>query len=196
MKKYLHHPSLLIVVLALLLLPVSLGIGQSQPESSQGLLIEQQEDASKSIVIPTGTRLKVVTHSGEKIVGVLNAVSDSSLTLGSRELPYAQAQKVNIGKGKGSRIGGVVGIVLGTIAVFFGFVFGLIGGVHIANSDSSADGCFDLVIGFFLLFLGLAVGILGMIFLLVGLVAYTSGKVVGRSFRLAGKWRLKRSVSK
>lgn len=178
--------------MSLMLMPASFSHGQSEPQAAGDLLMEHQQDAAKSVEIQNGTQLKVWTRNGQVHKGILNAVSDSSLTLGSQEIPFSKTEKVTVNKGEGSRIGGVVGIVIGAVAFLLGLAFGLIGGSYLANISSDVDGCVEATLGFFFLILGVVVGAIGLIFWIIGMVAYAAGKAVGRSFKFDDKWRLKR----
>lgn len=192
MKTLVRLTTALIFGLALILIPATLGHGQSEGEAAGGLIVVHAEDSSKSVTIKNGSVLKVWTTDGKKRKGRLKNASDSSFTVGTEAIPFSKTEKITLHKGEGSRIGGVVGIVLGAIGFFIGFVVGLIGELFIQNADTSADGCAEAFLGIFLLILGITIGTVGLAFLIIGLIAYAVGKAIGRSFRFDGKWRLRR----
>jgi hypothetical protein len=183
----------LIFVLVMLLIPASLSHGQSEGEAV--LLMEHQEDLSKSIPIRDGTQLKVETMDGYKHKGILNGATDSSLVIGSMEIPFSRTSKITVDKeGKGGRIGGLVGVIIGTLCALMGLLFGLLGSLMINNDSGGAEGCAEAFFGAFVLVLGIALGVVGLIFFLVGIIAYAAGKAAGRSFRFdKGKWKVKKN---
>jgi hypothetical protein len=183
----------ILFVLVLILIPASVSHGQSEGEAV--ILMEHQEDLAKSVPIQNGTVLKIQTLDGYKHKGILNGATDSSLSIGSMELPFSRMEKITVDKeGKGGKIGGLLGVIMGSICALMGLVFGLLGGVLINNNSGGVDGCAEAFLGAFILILGIALGGVGIIFFLIGIIAYAAGKAAGRSFRFdKGKWKVKKN---
>jgi hypothetical protein len=184
----------LLFVLICILVPASISHGQSEPEAGSGLMMENQEDASKSKLIKEGHKIKVWMYDGYTHKGDLTRVTDSSYVIGTLELPFSRTEKLKLVKGEGSKIAGIVGIIMGFVGVLVGFLMGLGGAAMIDSADSNLDGCFVTFFGVMILVLGIALGGIGFVFLLVGLIGYAVGKAAGRSFRFdKGKWKITKS---
>lgn len=180
------------MALVLALLPAVVGLGQSQPESADALLIEQQLDNTKSVTIPVGSRVRVRTTDHRISTGELTAVYDSSYSIGTKEIEMSETASIKFTKGEGSRIGGIAGVVVGIVCFFFGLGLSFLGKYAIDNAGGGWDGCGEALGGVMLLILGIAVGVMGLIFFIVGIAAYSVGKAVGRGFRMGEKWRIRK----
>lgn len=189
MKKWIHLIFSAMMAMELLLVAVTLGHGQSEPEAGGDLLVQQVQDSSKSVKIPNGKPLKVWATDGNLYEGNLTRVTDTSLALGNIEIPFSRTVKVATVRGEGGKNAGLVTLIVGIVGTLIGFILGVIGGLLAATAPS----CNQALGGFLLLILGIAVGLAGIVILIIGIVAYAVGSSVGRSFSFPGKWRLRRA---
>lgn len=173
----------------LLAFPVSLGHGQSEAQSASGLLIEHQQKSNRSVPIPPNTKLRITTQSGERIKGLLTAVSDSSLSIEGREIPFSEIGKVRV---KGT---GLLGAQIGGLLMFFGgLLAGLLGVLFLRlgkNVDTGSGGCADFFAAIILICLAVIFIAAGALGITLGIIGILVGFMGGKSFVLGLKWKLK-----
>ncbi|HEX2900487.1 MAG TPA: hypothetical protein VHS96_12270 [Bacteroidia bacterium] len=181
------------IIMALIGIPVSVSHGQSEAQAADDLRIERQEDATKAVIVDSGTKLKVWTSDGRLYTGALKAVTDSSFVLGTKEIAFSKTERIKFDKGEGGRMGGLASVIFGLLGGLVGLGLSLLGLKVIDDAPSgTADGCAYILLGALLLVLGIALGVVGIIFIIAGIVAFAVGNAVARNFNLEGKWRLKR----
>lgn len=185
----------LLLAAALILIPVSLGLGQSEAESADKLAIQHARDTTRMIVIDSGDGLRVWTTEGQLHQGKLRGVTDSSLFVWAAEIPFSKTAKISLDEDGKDGSGGLVLLILGGSFFLLAFVFGVLGGLaarDLNNSGGLQQGCAVL----FLLFACALLGITAIILLIIGGALYLAGNAVGRGIQFPGKWRLKRLKGK
>ncbi|MCB9235972.1 MAG: hypothetical protein H6581_30270 [Bacteroidia bacterium] len=182
-------PILYSSLLALLVLLAGfgeLGHAQSEAQSAEEFSVQNIKKPNRSRKIPEGSKVKVYTHSGEKIKGYLTKTDENGITLNETFVPYGDIENMRVkGMGKlGAKIAGVVLGIIGIAGVGTGFLFWLAG----RDVEHNQSGCGAIILVIFLYFLAICLAAAGFIFLLAALVSLLVGFLGGKAFKKS-KWK-------
>jgi|GEM_PF-5018120 hypothetical protein len=192
--KPLFLPLLLLIGIATWsLLPMGNLNGQTGAEPAVDLNIQNIKHPKRSVVVKAGRKVKVFLNDERTYKGVLQKASTDSLQVDTLSFAYNDIRMVRV-PGFGSIGAKASGMVMGLIG-FGGFLLGLVMvliGLQARNPDNTSDGCAQLLFVIAMILLGAVIGLFGSILFVLGLIAVIIGVLVGKAFKLDGKWRLGR----
>lgn len=173
----------------LFLFPASTS-SQTQPESSESLVIQHQQKEGRQYSVNKGKKIKVRTYNGEKIKGRLTAIYADTILIDDRKVAVSEIQSITA-RGAGSVAAKATGIVV-MLAGLLGFVLGLIVTALGFREAEELSGCGAIFVVIILVTFGVALAGGGLIVFLLGLIPFGLGFAAGKRFRLDKKWKIRR----
>ena len=135
--------------------------------------------------------VKIVTASGEKHNGRITGVTENSLSIEGKEVPFSEVATIRLrNRGRpGFTIGGLFLGIAGLLGIGLGFLIAYAGARY--DPGTGVEGCLGVFVIILLVSMGIMIGVAGALIFILGGIGVLLGFAGGKNYRM-GRWRIRR----